>query len=99
PQSPSMLAGRPDQLAALLGPDTTAAREHPCRPSWADGRRAIAICIVGAGATDDGGFAVARQRNGRALIRRSSRAGADQLRDMLIGPRRCKLLPRSRSLG
>jgi uncharacterized membrane protein len=37
-----------------LSPASTAAREHPCRPGRSDGRRPIAISIVGAGSTHDG---------------------------------------------
>ncbi len=60
PQAASIFARRPDQLG-LLPPDTTPAREHPRRPGRSDGRRPIAISIVGAGSTHDGGVAVRGQ--------------------------------------
>jgi hypothetical protein len=92
-----MLVDGSDELVALLGPATPAAREHPRGSSRADEGQAIAICVVGAGTADEGGFAVCRQRNGRALIRRSWRAGANELRDLLIEPLSCNLLSRSPS--
>src|SRR5262249_31790187 len=64
PQASSIFAGGTDQLAALLPPDTTAAHEYPCRPSRPDEGRPIAISVVGAGSTHDGGVAVRGQRNG-----------------------------------
>jgi hypothetical protein len=64
-----------DQLAALLGPDTAAARVDPRRPGFR---------VVGKPA-DDGGVAVGGQRDGGALLGGSNRAGADQLA-ALLGP-------------
>jgi hypothetical protein len=62
-----------DRLAALLGPDTAAARVDPRRPG---------ATVVGIPA-DDG--AVGGQRDGPALLRPSNRAGTDQLA-ALLGP-------------
>jgi hypothetical protein len=44
--------------------------------------------LLGAGSTHDGGVAVRGQRNGHALVSASHRAGSDQLRQLLEGPRR-----------
>ena len=86
PQASSIFADGTDQLAALLPPDTAAAREYPCRPSRPDEGRPIAISVVGAGSTHDGGVAVRGQRNGHALVGASHRAGSDQLRQLLERP-------------
>src|SRR5258707_1059633 len=45
-QPPSRCVRRANQFTALLCPHTTAANEYPCRPGWADRRRAVAIDIV-----------------------------------------------------
>src|SRR5271166_3912933 len=58
-----------DELLALLGPDTTAAGEHPCRPSPA----------VVAPPAHNGGVTVRGERNRHALACVSRSAGPDQL--------------------
>ena len=60
PQASSIFARGANQLS-LLPPETTAAREHPRRPGRSDGRRPVAVSIVGAGSTHDGGVAVGGQ--------------------------------------
>ena len=57
-------------------------------PSRPDQGRPIAISVVGAGSTHDGGVAVRGQRDGHALVGASHRVGADQLRPLLEGLRR-----------
>ena len=64
-----------DQLVALLGPNTAAARVDPRRPS---------VQVVKRPA-HDGGVAVVGQRDGEALGGASNRAGADQIA-ALVGP-------------
>src|SRR5208282_3861312 len=66
-----------DQLGSLLGPDTAAASKDPRRPH----RAAVAVVVVIP--AHDRGVTVGGQRNGRALVGGSNRAGADQLRSLL----------------
>src|SRR5207344_1360461 len=63
-----------DQFVALLGPDTIAAGENPYRP----------VPVV-ARPAHQGGIAVGGERNRRALLGDSNRAGADQF-VALLGP-------------
>jgi hypothetical protein len=62
-----------DQLAALLGPDTAAARENPRRPRE----------LVVDDAAYDGCIAVGGERDRPALLCGSNRASADQLGSQL----------------
>jgi hypothetical protein len=72
-----------DQLGSLLGPDAAAAGEHPRCPHTGIVRPA-----------QDGGIAVAGQRDGVALVsgkHYGDRAGADELRPLLRQLRQCRL--------
>ena len=71
--SPESIRSRADQLAALLGPDTVAAREDPRRPGT--------VFVVRP--ADKGRVAVGGQRDRTALPGGSNRSRANQLGPLL----------------
>src|SRR5262249_11434589 len=98
PQASSIIGSGADQLG-LLPPAITATRNTPRRPGWPREGRPIAISIVGAGSTHDGGVAVRGQCDRHALVCASNRAGSDQLRLLLEGLRRRNLPPSTNRLS